>query len=43
MPDQIIIGRNFNEQKIEFKEIQKDPVFISLDVIIKTIKNKKSN
>jgi len=43
IPYQIIIGKNFNEQKIEFKEIQKDPVFISLDEIIKIIKNKKSN
>ena len=43
IPYQIIIGKNFNEQKIEFKEIHKDPVFISLDEIIKIIKNKKSN
>ena len=43
IPYQIIIGKNFNEQKIEFKEIQKETVFISLEEIIKIIKNKKSN
>ena len=43
IPFQIIIGKNFNEQKIEFKEVFKDTLFISLDEIIKTIKNKKSN
>ena len=41
IPFQIIIGKNFNEQKIEFKEVDKDPVFISLDEIIKIIKSKK--
>ena len=41
IPFQIIIGKNFNEQKIEFKEIYKDPVFISLEEIIKIIKSKK--
>ena len=41
IPYQIIIGKNFNENKIEFKEIDKDPVFISLEEIIKIIKNKK--
>ena len=43
IPFQIIIGKNFNEQKIEFKEINKEPVHISLEDIIKSIKNKKSN
>ena len=43
IPFQIIIGKNFNEKKIEFKEVFKDTLFISLDEIIKTIKNKKSN
>tara|TARA_B100000965_G_scaffold114059_1_gene94178 strand:- start:504 stop:1832 length:1329 start_codon:yes stop_codon:yes gene_type:complete len=43
IPFQIIIGKNFNEQKIEFKEINKDPIFISLKEIIKIIKNKKIN
>ena len=43
IPFQIIIGKNFNEQKIEFKEINKDPIFISLEEIIKIIKNKKIN
>ena len=38
---QIIIGKNFNEQKIEFKELNKEPAFISLEEIIKTINNKK--
>jgi len=41
IPFQIIIGKNFNEQKIEFKEVDKDPVFISLEKIIKIIKSKK--
>ena len=43
IPYQIIIGKNFNEQKIEFKEINTEPVFISLNEIIKKIKNKKSH
>ena len=43
IPYQIIIGNNFNDKKIEFKETQKDPVFISLEEIIKIIKNKKLN
>jgi len=43
IPFQIIIGKNFNEKKIEFKETGKDPIFISLEEIIKIIKNKKSN
>ncbi len=43
IPYQIIIGNNFNEQKIEFKEINKETIFISLEEIIKIIKNKKSN
>ena len=43
IPYQIIIGKNFNEKKIEFKEINKDPNFLSLEEIIKIIKNKKSN
>ncbi len=41
IPFQIIIGKNFNEQKIEFKEIDKEPAFISLEEIIKTINSKK--
>ncbi len=41
IPYQIIIGNNFNENKIEFKEINNDTKYISLDEIIKTIKNKK--
>ena len=41
IPFQIIIGKNFNEQKIEFKEVDKDPIFISLEEIIKIIKSKK--
>jgi len=41
IPFQIIIGKNFNEQKIEFKELNNEPVFISLEEIIKTINNKK--
>ena len=40
IPYQIIIGKNFNEQKIEFKEINKEPIFVSLDKIIKIL-NKK--
>ena len=43
IPYQIIIGKNFNEKKIEFKEIGKDPIFISLEEVIKIIKNKKIN
>ncbi len=43
IPFQIIIGKNFNEQKIEFKEIDNKPVFISLEKIVKVIKNKKIN
>tara|TARA_Y100000590_G_scaffold434905_1_gene553714 strand:+ start:21 stop:881 length:861 start_codon:yes stop_codon:yes gene_type:complete len=43
IPFQIIIGKNFNSQKIEFKEINKEPTFVSLEEIIKIIKNKKSN
>ncbi len=43
IPYQIIIGKNFNEEKIEFKEIHKDTIFISLNEIIKIIKNKKAN
>ena len=43
IPYQIIIGKNFNEQKIEFKEIHKEPIFISLNEIINKIKSKKSN
>ena len=43
IPFQIIIGKNFNEQKIEFKEIDNKPVFISLEEIVKVIKNKKIN
>ena len=41
IPYQIIIGNNFNENKIEFKEINNDTKYISLDEIIKIIKNKK--
>ncbi len=43
IPFQIIIGKNFNEQKIEFTEINHDPIFISIDEIIKKIKSKKSH
>ena len=43
IPYQIIIGKNFNEQKIEFKEIHKEPIFVSLDEIVKLIKDKKSH
>ena len=43
IPYQIIIGKNFNENKIEFKEVKKEAIYISLDEIIKIIKNKKSN
>ncbi len=43
IPYQIIIGKNFNEKKIEFKEIGKDPIFIPLEEVIKIIKNKKIN
>ena len=43
IPYQIIIGKNFNENKIEFKEIDKEPIFVSLEEIIKIIKDKKSN
>ncbi len=43
IPYQIIIGKNFNENKIEFKEVKNEPIFISLDKIINIIKNKKSN
>ena len=43
IPYQIIIGKNFNEQNIEFKEIGKDPLFISLEEINKIIQNAKSN
>ena len=43
IPFQIIIGKNFNDQKIEFKEINKEPIFISLEEIIKIVKNKISN
>ncbi len=42
IPFQIIIGKNFSEQKIEFKEIDKKPEFISLEEIIKKIKNKSN-
>ena len=42
IPFQIIIGKNFSEQKIEFKEIDKKPEFISLEEIIKIIKNKSN-
>ncbi len=41
IPYQIIIGKNFNEQKIEFKEISKEPIFVSLDKIIKILNKKK--
>ena len=41
IPYQIIIGKNFNDQKIEFKEIDKEPIFVSLEEIIKIIKRKK--
>ena len=43
IPFQIIIGKNFNAQKIEFKEINKDTTFISFQEILKIIKNKKSS
>ena len=43
IPFQIIIGKNFNEQKIEFKEINKEPIFISIEEIIKILKTQKSN
>ena len=43
IPYQIIIGKNFNEQKIEFKEVDKQPIFIPLEEITKIIKSKKSN
>ena len=43
IPFQIIIGKNFNDQKIEFQEIHEEPKFISLEEIIKIIKNKKLN
>tara|TARA_Y100000591_G_scaffold73932_2_gene61490 strand:- start:1762 stop:3090 length:1329 start_codon:yes stop_codon:yes gene_type:complete len=43
IPYQIIIGKNFNEQKIEFKEINKDPIYTTLDEIIKIIRSKKSH
>ena len=41
IPYQIIIGKNFNEQKIEFKEINKEPIFVSLDKIIKILNKNK--
>ena len=41
IPYQIIIGKNFNEQTIEFKEINKEPIFVSLDKIIKILNKKK--
>ena len=41
IPFQIILGKNYNEQKIEFKEVDKEPVFISIDEIIKIINKKK--
>ncbi len=41
IPYQIIIGKSFSEQKIEFKEIHKDTIFISIEEIIKILKNKK--
>ena len=41
IPNQIIIGKNFNDKKIEFKEINKEPIFISLDEIINKINNQK--
>ena len=31
IPYQIIIGKNFNEKKIEFKEIGKDAIYVSLE------------
>ena len=43
IPYQIIIGKNFNEKKIEFKEVDGEAKFVSLDEIINIIKNKKSN
>ena len=43
IPYQIILGKNFSEQKIEFKEINKEPIFISLKEIIQILKNKKTN
>ena len=43
IPYQIIIGKNFDEKKIEFKEINEEPMFIPINEIIKIIKNKKSN
>ena len=43
IPYQIILGKNFSEQKIEFKEINKEPVFISLKEIIQILNNKKTN
>ncbi len=43
IPYQIIIGKNFNDQKIELKEINKEPVFVSIKEIIKIIKDKKLN
>ena len=43
IPYQIIIGKNFNEKEIEFKEIGKDAIYVSLEEIIKIIKNKKTN
>jgi len=41
IPYQIIIGKNFNEQKIEFKELNNEAIFISLQEIIKIL-NKKN-
>ena len=43
IPYQIIIGKNFNEKKIELKEIGKEAIYVSLEEIIKIIKNKKAN
>ena len=43
IPNSIIIGKNFNEKKIEFKEIDKDPIYISINEIMKIIRDKKSN
>lgn len=43
IPFQIIIGNNFNQQKIEFKEINEEPKYISLENIIKILKSKKIN
>ncbi len=43
IPYQIIIGKNFNDQKIELKEINKEPVFVSIKEIIKIVKDKKLN